>query len=90
MASMSSGRDNPFAPPVHQPTEGMVDPTVFPGGSYWLGFAIGFFLGLWGALGCHFWGKALTKRGGLHGFLARFVAVAVVIGIFVLLRNVHV
>jgi hypothetical protein len=65
---------NPYAPPV---SDAWNDTTIafeeVPQGSYWGGFAAGFFFAWLGVLIVHFAGKPETKRGSWHGFGIRFV-----------------
>src|SRR5687768_9683293 len=48
-------------------------------GSAFLGFVLGFVLGLWGLVGALVLGKPATKSGAIKGFVARLVAVGVVV-----------
>ena len=81
----SPTQGNPYAAPMpgYQPFGEL---PVIEEGNYALGIALGFLLGLWGLIGCHVFAKPRTKRGSLHGFLAR-VAVVVVIVFFAILLD---
>lgn len=71
--------NNPYAPP--DPYSGY-DPPIEEG-SYGLGIALGFILGLWGLIGCLIAAKPLTKKGAKHGFLYRIGASLVLVLLFV-------
>lgn len=50
-------------------------------GSYGLGLVCGGVFGLWGILGCYVLGKPETQRGSVHGLLARFLLIGVIVAV---------
>lgn len=76
---------NPFETPTTAPARedlaAQEAPSLVPEGSFGLGFALGFVLGLWGFLGCMFAAKRETKRGAGMGFMSRIGLTLVVVGI---------
>ncbi|MCA9684606.1 MAG: hypothetical protein KC457_20645 [Myxococcales bacterium] len=63
---------NPYAAPKQDNwADTYLDQEEVPQGTYWGGFAVGFFFALLGLIIVYIVGKDETKRGSLHGFGAR-------------------
>jgi hypothetical protein len=72
---------NPYAPPTSDAwNDTHVSFEEAPQGTYWGGFAAGFFFAWLGVLIVHFAGKSETKTGSWHGFGAR-LGFAVIAGL---------
>ena len=73
--------ETPTAAPAAEDVAAQETPSLVPEGSFGVGFALGFLLGLWGLLGCLIAAKRETKRGAGIGFLSRVGLALVVVGI---------
>lgn len=78
---MKRDSDNPYAAPHAKVGDRRRPRPQGEEGSYGFGLFLGFLLGLWGMLGCVVFAKPETKRGSVHGFLARLLFALIVIGI---------
>lgn len=78
---------NPFEAPASAPADYAITPlpNLTEEGNLWLGFALGFGIGLWGLLGALFLAKPRTKKGAGIGFLSRIGVTLLVVGIMVAL-----
>ena len=71
---------NPYAAPKQDNwADTYLDQEEVPQGTYWGGFAVGFFFALLGLAIVYLVAKPETKRGSLHGFGIRFGLTLIVI-----------
>jgi hypothetical protein len=80
IAAGSGHSANPYAPPAPTESAGRKRRTFRRDeGNYATGFAVGLLFALLGLIVMHFTARPATKRGALHGVLARFTLTALVV-----------